>query len=237
VRIIYQLLAVLFYLLTLLGQNNAQSLQNGSFEEGPNLPARGFLGLNSGNQSISNWTIESGTIDYIGSFWVHSDGTKSIDLNGSSAGAISQDISTVVGETYTLEFDLSGNGTCPDEIIKSVSVTAGDYSNVFDFDVSRHSNNSMGWETQTVEFTALSPRTTIRFTSQEIGSFCGAAIDNVVVFDCSGAPNGTAVIDACGICLEPTDPDFNQSCADCAGTPNGTANRVSIALVSQMERQ
>lgn len=65
-RIIYQLLAVLFSLLTLLGQNNAQSLQNGSFEAGPNLPARGYLGLNSGNRSISNWTIESGTIDYIG---------------------------------------------------------------------------------------------------------------------------------------------------------------------------
>lgn len=101
-RIIYQLLAVLFSLLTLLGQNNAQSLQNGSFEAGPNLPARGYLGLNSGNRSISNWTIESGTIDYIGAFWGHSDGTKSIDLNGSSEGTISQDISTVDGETYTL---------------------------------------------------------------------------------------------------------------------------------------
>lgn len=33
----------------------------------------------------------------------------------------------------------------------------------------------------------------------------------------------TTIIDECGVCLEPDDPNFNQSCADCAGTPNGTA--------------
>jgi gliding motility-associated-like protein len=32
----------------------------------------------------------------------------------------------------------------------------------------------------------------------------------------------TTVIDDCGVCLEPEDPAFNQSCADCTGTPNGT---------------
>ncbi len=41
--------------------------------------------------------------------------------------------------------------------------------------------------------------------------------------DCLGIPNGTAVVDACGVCLAPTDPEFNQSCADCLGIPNGTA--------------
>lgn len=34
---------------------------------------------------------------------------------------------------------------------------------------------------------------------------------------------GTEITDECGICLELTDPNFNQSCIDCAGTPNGTA--------------
>ena len=41
--------------------------------------------------------------------------------------------------------------------------------------------------------------------------------------DCNGTPSGTAVIDECGECLEPDDPEFNQSCADCNGIPNGTA--------------
>jgi len=39
----------------------------------------------------------------------------------------------------------------------------------------------------------------------------------------TGTINETTVIDNCGVCLEPDDPAFNQSCADCAGTPNGTA--------------
>ncbi len=31
--------------------------------------------------------------------------------------------------------------------------------------------------------------------------------------DCAGTPSGTAVIDKCGMCLEPTDQRFNQSCS------------------------
>lgn len=41
--------------------------------------------------------------------------------------------------------------------------------------------------------------------------------------DCKGIPNGTAILDDCGVCLEPNDPTFNQSCMDCNGVPNGTA--------------
>ncbi|MFK8164002.1 MAG: gliding motility-associated C-terminal domain-containing protein, partial [Lewinella sp.] len=39
---------------------------------------------------------------------------------------------------------------------------------------------------------------------------------------CRGVARGTAMLDACGECLELTNPNFNQSCADCAGVPNGT---------------
>jgi gliding motility-associated-like protein len=41
--------------------------------------------------------------------------------------------------------------------------------------------------------------------------------------DCLGNIGGTAVIDDCGECLEPTDPLFNASCTDCLGAVNGTA--------------
>ena len=56
----------------------------------------------------------------------------------------------------------------------------------------------------------------------------GADIDAVcalsnITLDCSGVLNGAAVLDACGECLEPNDPSFNQSCADCAGVPNGAS--------------
>ncbi len=48
-------------------------------------------------------------------------------------------------------------------------------------------------------------------------------IDSSLCVDCAGTPNGTAIFDECGECLQPNDPNFNQSCADCAGVPNGTA--------------
>lgn len=41
--------------------------------------------------------------------------------------------------------------------------------------------------------------------------------------DCAGVSNGSAVRDDCGECLQPDDPNFNQSCIDCAGVVNGNA--------------
>ncbi len=38
-----------------------------------------------------------------------------------------------------------------------------------------------------------------------------------IPYDCNQVVDGTAVFDDCGVCLEPDDPEFNQSCTDCAG--------------------
>lgn len=56
----------------------------------------------------------------------------------------------------------------------------------------------------------------------------GADIDAVcalsfVEVDCEGTVNGSAIIDQCGECLQPNDPNFNQSCIDCEGVLNGSA--------------
>lgn len=56
-------------------------------------------------------------------------------------------------------------------------------------------------------------------TGADIDAVC--AISSMPPVDCRGVARGTARLDACGVCLEPEDPDFNQSCADCAGVPNG----------------
>jgi hypothetical protein len=39
--------------------------------------------------------------------------------------------------------------------------------------------------------------------------------------DCFGVPGGDGIVDDCGVCREPNDPDFNSTCLDCAGVPNG----------------
>ena len=57
------------------------------------------------------------------------------------------------------------------------------------------------------------------------GGAPGADIDAVCALtflDCNGIPNGSWVFDDCGECLDPNDPNFNESCADCNGTPNGS---------------
>lgn len=39
--------------------------------------------------------------------------------------------------------------------------------------------------------------------------------------DCNDVSNGTAIVDECGECFEPTNPDFNSLCIDCKGILNG----------------
>ena len=41
--------------------------------------------------------------------------------------------------------------------------------------------------------------------------------------DCNGEANGHAKLDECGVCLEPTDDEWNSSCSDCSGIVNGSA--------------
>ena len=41
--------------------------------------------------------------------------------------------------------------------------------------------------------------------------------------DCNGVIGGNSVIDECGVCLDPIDPEYNLSCMDCAGIPNGSS--------------
>ena len=88
---------------------NATPFVNGSFELGANPGS--FSALNGGSTSIDGWTVGGGanSVDYIGSYWSASDGTRSIDLNGLVPGSISQTFDVVSGQTYRVSFDLAGN--------------------------------------------------------------------------------------------------------------------------------
>ena len=39
--------------------------------------------------------------------------------------------------------------------------------------------------------------------------------------DCNGTANGASTLDSCGVCLNPTDLEWNASCEDCSGKING----------------
>jgi choice-of-anchor C domain-containing protein len=155
---------------------------NGSFETGVDPGV--FTPLAAvDNSSIDDWTIVSGNVDYIGSYWTSSDGDRSLDMTGSdgSAGAVSQTLTTVSGHTYEVTFDLAGNPAGP-PAIKTLEVDAGGAPQSYTFDTTGQSLADMGWTQETFTFTASGPSTTLTFTSLDPG-FYGPALDNVVVTD------------------------------------------------------
>lgn len=164
---------------------------NGSFEDGE-LPPIVTLGI--GATDISGWTVVGGSIDWISGYWQASDGTKSLDLGGSTAhpdgafGGVEQDLTTVAGTSYLVEFDLAGNpdnqaNTSP---LKDLKVSAGSASQDFQFDVTGKTKIDMGWQTMQWAFTAEGATTTLRFESLNGTSF-GPALDNVKVTEMTPA--------------------------------------------------
>ena len=54
---------------------------NGSFETGT-FDAQAFDTLSAGSTAITDWTVDSGSVDWVGSYWTASVGSRSIDLTG-----------------------------------------------------------------------------------------------------------------------------------------------------------
>jgi len=163
---------------------------NGSFEDGINPGV--FVTLPAGNTNITDWTVESGSIDYIGSYWTAQSGVRSIDLNGLVEGAISQTLSTVPGMVYTVDFYLSGNPDSRPESdplyspeLKEVEVLAeGSMPIIYSFDTAINGNThqNMMWDMHSYSFLATDNTTKLTISSKIGGAF-GPALDNVSIDD------------------------------------------------------
>lgn len=200
-KVVSRALALSLAVMALVGITPALSradlIQNGSFELGPN--PGGHLTLGAGSTAITGWTVvgaglESGeNIDYIGTTWVASHGSRSLDLNGYyKTGGIEQGFNTTVGKTYRVTFDMAGNPD-PRPVVKTMQVSAIGHttqSGDFSFDITGKSRTAMGWETMEWEFVADAPYTTLRFMSTVTGANVdawGPALDNVRVTPVPGA--------------------------------------------------
>jgi choice-of-anchor C domain-containing protein len=150
---------------------------NGSFEEGPE-PGR-YLAIGFSDRQIVGWTVVG--IDYIGMAWTSSDGSRSIDLNGTPGpGEIEQTIPTVVGVRYRVSFDMAGNpeGGAPE---KCMQVRAGGQSQDYCFNTQGRAGDNMGWRAEEFFFTATEAETLLEFVSltREGSVYHGVALDNV----------------------------------------------------------
>jgi choice-of-anchor C domain-containing protein len=164
----------------LLGAQSAYAvtITNGSFESGTNPGA--FTEVGVGGTNITGWTVDSGSVDYIGTYWTASDGSRSLDMSGSSAGGISQALSGLsIGQEYTVTFDMAGNPAGA-PATKFLQVSAGGTSGLYSFDTTGHSLSDLGWVTFTYVFIATATTDTLAFLSMTPGSF-GGALDNVSI--------------------------------------------------------
>ena len=154
----------------------AAGFVNGSFETGTSPGLSSELG--TGSTAITGWAVSSGSVDYIDGLWFASNGTRSIDLAGSSLGALSQTFDTIAGQAYRVTFDLSKNpfgGSVPRQVL----VSAGGSSQTYGFSASNTSTN-MQWAAQTFLFNASGISTTLTFAALNDGPY-GPALDNVAV--------------------------------------------------------
>ena len=139
----------------------------------------GMLGLVA--SAIGQAGASIGSIDLVDTYWTGYDGHQSIDLNGLSAGTISQTLSTVAGTTYVISFAVSRNGDCGSPS-KQLSVT-WDGATVQTWSVSgtaANANSPSAWALASVNAVASSTATVLAFVSGE-DSNCGVALDDVTV--------------------------------------------------------
>jgi len=157
-------------------------LVNGSFEEGPDTANMGFTWYNEGSTDIKGWTVTRGQLSYIGTYWQHADGKRSLDMHGGPGfGGIKQAFKTKKGQKYRVTFSLAGNplGQNPK---KDLGVSAAGKEEKFVFDTTDKTVKDMGWSTQVWDFVATGDETTLEFrTLMTDDGDCGPALDKVSV--------------------------------------------------------
>jgi hypothetical protein len=138
----------------------AELLTNGSFEDfGAATPDPGWMGYtyyDGGAVALPGWNVESGSVDVIwtGSPWGPAyDGTNSLDINGWSAGTISQSFATDIGKLYTVSFAYSRNPAgAPDPATADVFVGSDIFHVTAANDGSFGSPYNMAWKTGSFSF-------------------------------------------------------------------------------------
>lgn len=205
-------------------------LTNGSFELGP-APGES-MPVPMGSSSIPGWVVVGAPVDYVGTLWNAAEGTRSMALNGTTPGGISQSIPTVSGEIYTVRFFMAGDAFS-DPILKHMRVSAAGQSQDYEFDAGHSWPWGMGWLEKNFAFTANAASTALTFTSLDAGE-TGPTLDSVVVT----GPDLVGVGDPAGPVLALAPPHPNPSRNGFAVSfevPAATPIRLSVVNVAGRE--
>ena len=139
----------------------------------------------AGDPSLTGWTVTNGSVETdvtVPTFGAPtaSGNPQNLDLDGNSAGTISQSFATIVGQTYSLDFFYSnnvyGSGAAATVTVSDSSLAPS---------VITHSGaayGSLGWQSFDATFVANSTSSTLTFASNDPASSTeGILLDNVSV--------------------------------------------------------
>lgn len=163
---------------------NANLVTNGSFELGTFIPTTGdfVMSLPNSSMAMTGWTVINDSLAWArmpNPFSLSaSDGDFFLDLTDAEQtpafGGVSQMVSTEVGKTYLLSFDLGSSNTFGRP--NSISVSAGSTTQLFTGSLM---GGNSDWERFVLPFTASSSSTVISLTGAAGRSYIG--LDNVSV--------------------------------------------------------
>jgi choice-of-anchor C domain-containing protein len=188
-------------------QVKADFIVNGGFEQPGGLTSD--VDFMAGNTSIVGWTIVAGSVDIVptnGGHWPAYQGQQSLDLDGESAGTISQTFATTAGMTYQLSFAYGNNpgggaaaaGDDPGNPIRTANVSILDAggASLLSQDIGHEGSTAadMNWTIFTGSFTADSTTTTLVFTSTDPPTSYGGITLDAVSVDPVAAPEPSSLI-------------------------------------------
>ncbi len=175
------------------GATRPELVTNGGFEQDG--AGADFIDLVAGSPGLAGWTIDTGSIDFIGGRWAAANGSsQSVDLAGTVPGQISQSFATTNGAQYLLTFAYSANpdGGPVDPVGNPDPRTADVLVNGVTVASLSHPQGSYQpvWSPGAYLIDATGSSTTIAFRNTSSGPF-GIALDDVSVVPVN-PPSATA---------------------------------------------
>lgn len=153
-------------------------ITNGGFDDSM-VFAGEFKTYAHGDNALTGWTIQSGSVDLINRYWTAANGSYSLDLSGNEDGVISQSFGTVVGQKYLVSFSMAGNPDDQSDPVKTMQVGLSQ-GPLLTFDTTGKTRSDMGWVTKSFEFIAAGVSSQLTFASLNDSAY-GAALDNISV--------------------------------------------------------
>jgi choice-of-anchor C domain-containing protein len=167
--------------------SGANIASDGQFLNGT---ASGSATTYSSGTTFGGWTVSQASVDLLTSaFMSIPSGGRAVDMDGTAPGAISQTLTTVVGNSYTVRFMMSANAS--GAATKSLELSVGGVTSNYSMTTSAgHSYSTAEWVEQSYTFTATSTSTVLQFRSLSASGVQGAILADVAVINQS-ASNGT----------------------------------------------